>query len=231
MDVAHKVLVTDWWTVSEKHGDIWVPVLSTHNLLTTFGLNAYATAAGGLWLPPIYLVIDTASSIVQGDYVIGSTVIQLATNPTVAGDTTLVFDAGQVAQETVTFSSITGSGPYTVNLSTPTLNFHANNSLAVRNPNVNDTTTQVLSEAQYDPIFAVNMRTQVTSAYTSGSGKGVTQFFLTAQQATNLYFAHVGMADTNVMGGGNLHNYAVLGYNRNTAFDLEIDIQYVVANA
>jgi hypothetical protein len=116
-------------------------------------------------------------------------------------------------------------------LSTPTLNFHGNNSLAVRSPNVNDTMTQVLSEAQYDPTFAANMRTQVTSAYTSGSGKGVIQFFLTASQATNLYFAHVGMADTNVVNGGNLHNYAVLGYNRNTTFDLEIDVQYQVANA
>jgi hypothetical protein len=228
--MQHNLGVSVEWTVKERIGGLWVPVQVFHNLLTVFGLDAYATAAGGTWVPPIYLVIDTSTAHLQGAYLPTATVIVTDVDPTVSGDTQLVLSVGQAQQETVTFSNKAGAGPYTWTLSTPLINSHNNLDNVVRAPNVNDTVASVLSEAQYDPVFAANSRAPVAASYSPTTGNGAMQFFMGSTQATGLYVAHVGMADNVTIGKGNLHNYAALGYLRNTAVDLELDVVYQLTN-
>lgn len=228
--MQHNLGVSVEWTIYERIDGLWVPIRLFHNLLTTFGLSAYATAAGGTWQAPIYLVIDTASTSLIGDYPIGSTAIQLAADPTIAGDTALVLGPGQVQQETAAFNLKTGTGPFTFTLVNPIVNAHYNQESVVRAPTVADTVASVVSEAQYDPVFAAGKRTSVASAYAVGGGKGTIQFFIGSTQATGLYFAHIGMADKVTIGTGNLHNYAALGYSRNSVNDLEIDVNYQLTN-
>jgi hypothetical protein len=229
----HRVLIGVRWQVNERQDGVWVAVKDFHNLLTNFGLTAYALAPSGQYTPPIYLVIDASYATVYNPSgtVPGVTSIQLTGNPTTGGDTQLVLSAGMPAQETVTFTSITGSSsPYTANLSTPTANSHANLDPVVRPALVGDTMSQVISEAQYDPTFNPGNRTVITAAYSPATAQGTMQFFLSGSTATNLFFAHVGLADRQTIGdvNTNLHNYAVLGYNHNNTNDLEIDVTYTL---
>ncbi len=190
------------WVFSERRGGLWVPIHRFHNLVTNYGLTALAQAPGGLYAPPIYLVIDTQ----------------------------LVLSPGAAGQETVTFSSKSFGPPFTYTLVGLLVNAHPLNDLAVRGPTILDTISSVVSEAQYDPTFNPNKRATLTASYSPGLGQGTMQFFLSGLTATNLLFAHVGLADKQTIGvgGTNLHNYAALGYNHNNTNDVEIDVTYTM---
>lgn len=218
------------WVIKERQDGLWVPVREFHNLVTSYGLTAYALAPAGQYTPPTYLVIDTsyASLAVQGNP--GDITVQLSTNPTLLGDTQLVLSVGLPSQETVTFTGVTGSSPYTFTLTAPLTTTHLLSDQAVRAVTASDTMSSVVSEAQYDPTFNPNNRASLTAAYSPGTGQGTMQFFMSGLTATNLFFAHVGLTDQPIIGAlnANLHNYAPLGYNHNNTNDLEIDVTYTL---
>lgn len=226
--------VTVTWTIKERPagGGLWVPVREFHNLVTDYGLTAYAAAPSGQYSAPIYLVIDTASTTMSTQALSGSSSVQLAADPTLSGDTQLVLSVGLAAEETVTFTNKSGSGPFVFTLSANLVNTHPAGDPVVRAVTANDTMASVVSEAQYDPTNNPNKRSAITANYSPGSAQATMQFFLSGQTATNLFFAHVGLADQATIGAPttNLHNYAALGYNHNSTNDLEIDVLYTLQN-
>src|SRR5216684_7793920 len=226
----HKVKVDVAWVIKERQSGLWVPVHRFHNILTNFGLTAFALAPSGQYIPPIYLVIDTASTTMSSQGNPGDLVIQTAADPTLSGDTQLVLSVGLAGQETTTFLSKVGTGPVTFNLASVLTGTHPAADPVVRGPTTLDTIASVVSEAQYDPSFNPNNRVTMTAAFSPGLGQATMQFFLSGLTATNLFFAHVGLADQLVIGtlGTNLHNYAPLGYNHNNTNDLEIDVTYTL---
>lgn len=225
------VSVSVEWTIKERRSGIWVPVRHFHNILTAYGLTAMAAAPSGQYVPPIYLVVDQAYVTLNNTYAPGVTSIQLSGDPTITGDTQLVLSAGLASQETVTITGpAVSTSPVTFNLSAATVNSHTALDPVVRAVTGNETMASVLSEAQYDPLYNANNRAAMTAAYSPGTAQNTMQFFLSGSQATNLFFAHVGLADQQSMSAlnTNLHNYAALGYNHNNTNDLEIDVLYTL---
>lgn len=219
------------WVVKERRNGLWVVEHSTYNRITTYGLTAFSGAPSGTYVAPTYLVIDTATTTMANTYLAGASSIQTVADPTVAGDTQLDLSVGLATQETVTFSSKTGTGPYTFNLSSNTVNGHNSGDFVVRTPTAADTIASVLSEGQYDPTYFPNLRDPITSSFSPAAGQTTMQFFIAGIQATNLFFSHVGLADALTIGAGNLHNYASLGYNHNNTNDVEIDVTYNVTGS
>lgn len=216
------------WVIKERSGGLWVAKRQVKNLLTTFGLTAFASAPSATYTPPLYLVIDQAATTLNFSYSPGVTSIVTAADPTLGGDTQLVLSPATASQETVTFSSKSGSGPFTFALSSATVNSHTLGDLVVRAPTANDTVSSVVSEAQYDPVNAPNQRLVQTSNFSPGSGQNTMQFFFAGITATNVLFSHVGLSDTQTVGTGNLHNYAALGYNHTNTNDVEIDVTWTL---
>lgn len=214
------------WLLKERKSGLWVPQIYRKNLVTTYGITALAGAPSGTYTPPVYLVIDTTSTTLAASYSPGVNSITTQTDPTIAGDTQLVLGVGLATQETVTFTAKSGSGPYTWTLSSATTNSHTSGDAVVRAPTSSDTITSVLSEAQYDPTYAAGLRAPQTANYSPGTGQNTMQFFIAGVQATNVYFAHVGLSETQSVGSGNLHNYAAFGYNHNNTNDVEIDVTW-----
>ena len=214
------------WVIKERQGEEWVQVKDFWNTITNFGLTALAGAPSGAYTPPVNLVIDSAQTTITTPIVVGGTTVVLSADPTISGDNQLVLSVGLPTQETVTFISKSGT---TFTLSTGTVNAHNVGEFAVRNALAADTMSSVLSEAQYDPTFFPNTRVLQASSYSPNPGQNTMQFFISGLQATNLFFGHVGLADTATIGTGNLHNYAPLGYNHNNTNDLEIDVTYTLA--
>ena len=215
-----------YWQVKEWRNGLWVVVREFENLITNYGLTAFSGAS-----PATYLVIDTSNTTLAGNVNPGDMVVNLSADPTVAGDTQLVLSVGQAGQETVTFSSKSGTNPYAFALSSPAVNAHAFGDFVVRAPTAADTLASVLSEAQFDPTYFPNQRVPLTATYSPNQGQTTYQFFVAGIQATNLYFAHVGLADNVNIGQGNLHNYAALGYNHNNVNDFEIDATYTITGS
>jgi hypothetical protein len=226
----HRILVGVHWSVKERQDGLWVPVHDFHNLLTDYGLTAYASAPSGQYSPPIYLVIEQSTVSVYSVANPGDTSIQLSGDPTIAGDTQIVLSVGLSNEETVTFTSIAGSSPTIATLSAPLANAHASGDPVVRGVVHTDTMSAVLSEAQYDPTFNPGNRMPMTSAYSPGVGQNTMQFFFSGATLTNQMFAHVGLTDQPKIGTitSNLHNYASLGYNHTNVNDLEIDVTYTL---
>lgn len=233
MEIENKLKVAVGWLVKERNpvSGLWEPKLHRYNLLTTYGLTAFASAPSGGYLAPVYLVIDQSNTTLSSNYSPGATSIQTAADPTIVGDTQLVLSVGQVTQETVTFSAKSGSGPYTFTLTGSTANSHSSGDFVVRAVTTGDTLSSVLSEAQFDPTYFSGQRLLQTANYSPASGQNTMQFFFAGIQATNLFFAHVGLADSVTIGQGNLHNYASFGYNHNNTNDVEIDVTWVVTTS
>jgi len=220
------------WTIKEKVGDIWIPRLQRKNILTTYGLTAFSSAAGNSYIPPNYLIINQAYTTYTATTAPGATSVTLDTDPTLSGDTQLVLGAGLFTQEVVTFNAISGTGPFTYTLTAPTVNSHTIADPCTRNVTVNDTVATMTPEASYDSTNAPGMRLQSTSGYSSGPGNFILQFYMTGTQAQTVYFMTIGLADTQAQGTGNLHNVFILGFN-NTGLgnDLEIDVAINTANS
>lgn len=226
-----KVHVEVYWTVKERKSGLWVVEHEFVNKITNYGQTAMAGAPFGGYIAPIYLVIDNAMTTMANTYLAGAASIQTVGDPTVAGDTQLDLSVGLSSQETVTFSSKTGTGPFTFNLTALTVNGHSSGDPVVRTPTFADTIASVLGESQYDPTYFAGKREPVTSSFSPATGQYTGQYFIAGIQATNLFFAHVGLADSISIGGGSLHNYASLGYNHNNTNDVEIDVTYVLTTS
>lgn len=216
------------WVLKERINGLWVPKTKTKNLLTSYGLTAFASAPSGGYTPPIYLVIETTETTFNASFVSGVTSISTVGDPTLGGDTQLVLDPNTAFQETVTFSSKTGTGPYTWVLTAGTAYAHASGAYVVRAPATIDTMASVIAEAQFDPTYSPSARAQQTASYSPAPGQNTMQFFIAGTQATNTYFAHVGLADALTIGQGNLHNYAAFGYSHNNTNDVEVDVTWTV---
>jgi hypothetical protein len=217
------------WEVRERTPDgMWVSKVKVKNVVTSFGVNALATAPAGTYIPPLYLVINQASTTLSSGYSTGATSIVTVADPTLSGDTQLVLSVGSVNQEVVPFSLKTGTGPYTFTLSTATVNPHSLGDIVTRNPLSTDTIASITSEAQYDPTYAAGLRLLQTSSYSPGAGQNTMQFFIAGIQATNMLFAQTGLSDASAVGAGNLHNLAVLGYNHTNTNDVEIDVTWTI---
>jgi hypothetical protein len=219
------------WVVLEREQGLWVPKVKRKNILTQFGLTGIASAPSGTYTPPVYLVIDSTHTALTATYSSGVTSIQTTADPTLVGDTQLVLGVGLASQETVTFTAKSGSGPYTFTLSPATVNSHTSGDPVVRAVTANDTLASVVTEAQYDPTFAPGLRAIQAANYSPAIGQNTMQFFISGIQATNLFFAHVGLADAPGVGAGSLHNYASFGYNHTNVNDIEIDITWTMTTS
>lgn len=231
MALKHTAQVDVLWVIKERKSGLWVVEQAVYNKITNFGLTAFASAPSGTYNAPIYLVIDTASTTMANTYLAGVSSIQTTADPTVSGDTQLDLGVGLASQETVTFSSKSGTGPFTFALTALTVNGHSVDDPVVRTPAAGDTIASVLSEGQYDSTYFAGKREPITSSFSPATGQNTSQYFIAGTQATNLFFAHVGLADSISIGGGNLHNYTSLGYNHNNTNDVEIDVTYVVTTS
>lgn len=219
------------WTVKERRSGIWVPVLQVKNIFTNTGLNGLASAIQGTYVAPNFLVIDSAGAKLQNVYGPGATSIDVDVRVDLGSDTQLILSPGTANQETVTFSGVSGSGPYTYTLSSPTVNTHSLNDYVLRKPLATDTMTSVISEQQYDSTNAPGQRMPAASGYNNGStGQWTIQFYFTGSQAP-VVFNTLGLADDISVGSGSLHNHFVLGYDHTTSGnDLEIDGSVTIAN-
>lgn len=213
------------WTLKEN-GRV---VARAKNVFTVFGLSALAGALSGGYTPPSFLVLDSYGTTLSGPVSPGQTTITTQVRVDITGDTQLVLTPNLSNQETVTFSSVTGTGPYTYQLTAGALQSHNAGDIVLRQTNANDTLATVLSEIQYDSVGAPNERMPSYAGYAQGSGNWVVQFYLTGEQALAT-FNYIGMADAPLLGTGNLHDHAVLGYTHTSGNDVEIDVSLTLSN-
>lgn len=234
MSLHSRALASVEWIIKERQHGQFVEVYRFHNLITVYGQTALAAAPSGQYTLPIYLVVEQSATSMYSQANPGDTTIYLNGNPTLAGDNQLVLSPGLAAMETVTFSGIVGSSaPFIVSLTAACANTHPASDPVVRAPNFNDTMSSVLSEVTIDPTNNPNNRVAMTAAYSPGQGQNTMQFFISGATATNVYFAHVGLADQQSMSAinTNLHNYAALGYSHTNTNDVEVDVIWTVQPA
>lgn len=217
--------ISHTWVFKERVNGEWVERSRKKNILTNYGLTAYSSAAGGVYVPPNYMVINQTYTTQNTATTAGATSVTLAANPTQMTDTTLVLSAGLAAQETVTFTAVSGTGPYVFTLSPAAVNAHGAGDKAARGVTPADLITIMAPEPDYDATYAHGLRLQSTAGYSSGLGIYVLQFYFSGTQAQGLTFMTIGLADTPTQLTGNLHNILVQGYvNPATGNDLEIDV-------
>jgi hypothetical protein len=219
------------WLVKERDPKtgLWVPKVFRYNVVTLYGKTALASAPAGAYTAPIYLVIESTYATQSANSLVGATSVSLNTDPTLPGDNRIVLGVGLGSQETVTYSSKSGTNPTTFTLSTPTVNSHSSGDPACRDVSNGDDITAVPSEVQYDPTYAAGRRLQMTASYSPATGQNTMQYFIAGIQATNASFIHVGLADNPLIGTNNLHNYANLGYFHTNTNDVEIDVTWTVS--
>lgn len=220
------------WTIKEKVNGRWRRVWTGKNIMTDFGLTALASAFGGDYTAPLYLVIDNFSGQIQnvGGIIVGATSVSLDHKVDSAGDTQIVLGVGTANEEVVSFSAVTGTGPYVYTISA-TANSHAQNDYCVRNPRQADTLASIQSEVQYAPTVFPGKRTQrIGTGYSGGTGNHVMSFFVTGAQAVGRWES-LGTADSDTVGDGNLHNHLVSGYDHSSGNDTQVDISITLSNA
>jgi len=226
----HRLGLSCLWTVYEKHGSLYTPVLRRKNIFTNDGLSQLASAPSGSYAAPVNLVIDNGGTSLYSGASLGALVVETNQRVDIAGDTQLVLEPGTASQELVTFvGTPTGSGPYIYTLSAGTVYAHSTGALVARQVNQNDTMTSVTSEIQFDPTDAPNQRVVSAGGYSGGAGNWVVQFYVTGNQALTT-FTYIGISDSNTVGQGLLHNHLVLGYIHNSGVDVMIDGSLTLSN-
>lgn len=197
-------------------------------VLTAYGLAALASAVQGNYAPPLYLVIENNGSTLSSLVNVGATSLQTVAKVDLAGDSQLVVGTGTINEETLPFSSVSGTGPYTYTLSSPATKSHAVSDPICRLPLSTDTMSQVASEQQYDSVNDPGLRLQSVSGYASGPGQWTMQFFLTGIEAST-FLMTIGLSDSPTIGQGNLHLHATYGKDHtfnpvSGGVDLELDV-------
>ena len=228
-----KVGVECLWTIRERDRETGQIVTERQikNVWTAFGLTALASAIGAAYTPPLYLVIESNYALLQLAYPsAGATTILTDIRIDGATDTQIVLSPGLATQEVVTFSGVTGTGPYTYTLSTPTVNAHSLSDPVCRQVYTGDDMTTVVNEIQYDSVNFAGLRAVSPGGYSGGIGNWTIQFYLTGTSAL-AYLMICGISDSNTIGAGNLHNHFILGYNHISATnDIEIDGSLTLSN-
>lgn len=219
------------WTVKEKVGGMWIVRKRVRNIFTNYGLQALASALSGAYTAPLWLAIEAYYAVPTSLTAAGSGTIVFASRIDQAGDSQLILGVGLASQETVTYTSVTGTGPYTYTLSGVTANSHPTTDPCCRVPLVTDTVAQLSQEIQYDSTNFPNQRMQSPGGYSPGTAQWTAQFYFPGPTAQG-FIALAGLTDNETIGQGNLHNHFALGYNNNNSSnDLEIDGVLTLANA
>jgi hypothetical protein len=210
------------WTIREHRPGGIVEVWRKRNIITSYGLTALASAFGGTYAQPVYLMLDNKSATLNASY--GTLVTSVVMNARIdnAGDTQIVLGVGTANEETIAFSAVSGSGPYTYTVSATT-KAHTSGDNCCRAVRGADTLASIQSEFQYDSVNFPGARLRSTGFYSSGTGNGTMQFFLTGAQAVGRWES-LGTSENAAVGAGNLHNHLTLGYNHTAGVDVEIDI-------
>ena len=224
------------WVIRERlvypisHRARWVEVARKHNLLTDHGLTNLAAAFGGTYQNPIYLVLDNKAGQIQnaGTLSIGATSVTLDVRVDEAGDTQIVLGNGTANEETVSFSAVSGSGPYVYTIGATTKT-HAHLDYCSRAPKQGDTISAIQAEVQYDATNFPGKRLKSSGFYSSGTGNGTMQFFITGNQAITRWES-LGTSENISVGAGNLHNHLVIGYDHTTGNDAQLDISLTITN-
>lgn len=219
------------WSIKQRKSGVWVPVWEGHNLMTEFGLTGLASAFGGLYDPPIYLVIDDFSASIQnvGTLSAGATSVTLDERVDEDGDEEIVLGVGTANEEARPFSAVTGSGPYIYTISA-TAHDHAHGDLVCRQPMETDTIDSIQSEIQYSPIaFPGKRAIKSGNGFSSGTGNHVMSFFITGGQAIGTWMS-LGTSESPNIGDGNLHNHLVVGFDHEEGNDTQIDISLTLSN-
>jgi hypothetical protein len=228
--MEHQVNAQCIWTLKEKRNGIYVPRLRKKNLITSYGLNNLAGAWSGTLNPPYYLVIDSTNGTVNATTGPGSPTIVLNSDPTAAGDTQLVLSVGMSNQEVVTFSSKSGTGPFTYNLTANTAQTHYINDPCTRQPTPSDTMGVIMNPVQYDSVNYPNEWENWQGGYAQGVGNWTLQFYIPAAQAL-AFFGTLGLSDNIAFGQGNLHALLAFGYDHSQGVsDVEIDASLTITN-
>lgn len=235
IDVQYRPLdvIARWkLKVRDPKTGLFVPCRERKNKFTDAGLTNLAKLWVGQGTPTVNLVIDSYTGLLQNNPAsVGAVSISLDKSVHKAGDTQLVVGAGLGTQETVTFTAVSGTGPYIYTLSTPLAHAHNQNEWVVRQVLQSDVMTDIKSEMQYDAVSAPNQRMVASgTGYSSGSGSYTMQFFLTGTQAIGNWVT-LGLADSNAVGGGVLSNHLIFGFNHQSGNDVELDITLTLANA
>lgn len=197
-------------------------------VLTAYGLSALASAVQGNYTPPLYLVIESNGSTLNATVNVGATSLKTNARVDLSGDTQLVVGTGTTNEETLTFSAVSGAGPYTYTLSTPATKSHAASDPVCRLPLSSDTMLQVASEQQFDSVNQPGLRLQSVSGYASGPGQWTMQFFLTGIEAS-YFIMTIGLSDSPTIGQGNLHLHSTYGLDHtfnpvSGGVDIEVDV-------
>lgn len=226
-------IIGEWtWRERERKSGLIVAEKTFRNKLTTYGLTALGSAISGAYTPPLWLAVENSYSLLTSAVSIGATSVSLATDVHQAGDTQITLGAGQANQETVTFTSVTGTGPFVYALSTPLTFNHtaADPDWVVRTPQESDATSNLAGEVQYDATNFPNQRMVSPGGYSPGSKQWTVQFFFPGPLLVG-YIMNCGLVDNVTVGAGNLHNHFTLGiHHTNTANDQEIDGVFTFSN-
>jgi hypothetical protein len=226
-----RLKVSCTWTIRERKNGLVLAEKQVKNVWTEYGLTALASAILGKgYTAPVYLVIEDNATTLAADAVAGAMQVQLTSRVDQQNDTQLVLNPGQTNQEVVTFASVSGSGPFVYALVAPVQQSHSQGSPVVRQITANDTMASITNEQQYDSVNFPNQRMLSPSGYSGGPGNAVVQFYFPGPSAL-LNFVTCGLADSPVIGQGNLHNHFILAYNHtDPTTDLEIDGSLTLTN-
>lgn len=231
VDVDYAFGVRARWRLREYRGGLLVAEREHFNKFTDFGLTNLAQLWGGGGVAPVYLVIDSFKATLGNSPLAGSASVQTDVRVDKTGDTQIVLNPGGANQETVSFTAVSGTGPYTYTTSA-LANAHTAGEFVVRAVRQADTMASVQQEVQYDATAAPNQRMKAPagSGYSQGTGSWTAQFFLTGSQAVTNWMT-LGLADNLTVGAGNLHNHITFGFVHQTGNDVELDITLTITNA
>lgn len=224
------------WTIKERlltpitRRPVWVPAFSDHNLFTYDGLTYLASAFSGVATAPGYLVIDNFFSTITdaGTLAIGSTTVHTAARVDKPGDTSIVLGLNTANEETRTFSAVTGTGPYAYTIAATTKT-HANGDKVVRAAAYGDTVATIQGEVQYSPVALPGKRSPRVAFYSSGSGNGTMQFFITGSQAVTTW-ASLGLSESDTVGVEHLHSHLTSGFVHSTGVDVQVEVSVTITN-
>ena len=223
------------WSIYECRPTGRLLVARRKNLMTNYGLTAFAGAIQGSYAaagysPPAYLVIETTAGKIQnvGGLAIGATSVNSDIAVHLAGDSSIVLGVNSANEETVAFSAVSGTGPYTYTIAATTKT-HAQNDLISRAVAAADTMSSVQGELQFDATNFPNQRSTTIGGYSGGTGNWVIQFFLSGTQGIGTW-VRLGLADSLTVGAGNLHNHLVQGYTQASGYDAEVDVSVTLVN-
>lgn len=235
-EITYPFAVKAKWRVREYHDGLLVAEHSKSNLFTDYGLTNLASLWGGAGSAPVYLVIDTFAGTLGNSPLAGTATVQLDQRVDLTGDTDIVLNPGGANEETVSFSGVSGTGPYSYTTSNLVSN-HTAGELACRAVRQPDSMASVQAELQYDAAAAPGQRMQAPagSGFSSGTGAWTMQFFLTGSQALGTggiaaNWMILGLSDNVSVGAGNLHNHLVFGFAHTPGNDVELDITLTITN-